>query len=1422
MRKTVTLGQLFAGATIAIAIVVVAAFTLFVRESHRSILVAAQRQQELVAGRVEARVVRELGRAERVLENVERAIHAGAVSVDEPLALETALFTRIIDDEHLEEVTFTRADLLEVRPGRSAARSRGSLAALGVSELERRRRHEEHAPRGRRPLRRARRAIGARTPRSRRRPSGPTAPPRIRRRTRRSRWQPRRAFVERAIWSDLHWSELDHAVPQRERRVVVSVQKAIEDRAGHFLGVVRVGLVTNELDAIARVQSAPGDAEDVQRIALLATAPKHGTPRLVARIDPSDRMVTEDDEIRVASDRPPPEIRDLLRSPIVRGLDRAHPNAAGLLVVDGEPWLATLREIDLGEGGTSGWMVAVLAPESRYTAEFVAFERQFMSAFAITIGVLLAIGAATVIALRRGLSRVTTATTRMRTFDFAPVSDKSRIKDIDEVMHGLERAKTVVRAMGKFVPIDLVRRLYESNEEPELGGEMLDVALMFTDIEGFTTLAEKLPPDVLAKRLGDYLAAMTTAIEATGGTIDKYIGDAVMAIWNAPTRVPHYGVHACRATLACMKATKELYASSAWSGLPALDDALRPPRGARDGRQLRSAHAAHLHGARRRREPGGAARAALQAVRRGHARERSDRADSAKDEFVFRRIDRVAVKGKTAGIDVYELLGAKGDDIDELPRARRYEEAFDAYLARDFERAIRLHRAADRRGPPQRGPRRAMPPPRRASSARRVDGRARRGVEVSKRASHQSSGSAVVSLREHVIDGERAGTEDGDHHEDEEVRRLLEPDEIEEAVDVAALRGEDRDDHAHDERDRREPREEPDHERRAAQELAPTDHHRVQAGRRDVQGREELRHLLDVVDLAPPRRQKDEPDREPAEQQRDAFQPREGGHRLVTNDEHVVCDSLRHVAILSPHRAKALLLSTILNNERGNERYVRLRPSRALLAIGVLLSLGAASSCGAASSTAATAPRPQERLAPSPATSGADGAVAWSYEIAVDAALDLDVRATFHGPIDVPLVVDPAATRFVTAVEVEEPTGWRKTDLGDARWASACASTCTLRYHFRLRDAAKALGDVDVAILSGGAIFAPPSTWLARPRSAGAASRASYRFHVVTPPGVRFATGIRAASGAARAGAGAVQGTYEAPIASLEEAAFAGFGALRVGHLADPGIERAIAPDVSFSDDVVTHWLKAEVDAVTSYFGHAPDDYAMLFIAPGTSDDTGGKTLGGGGASLLVRLGKNVKARDLDDDWVVAHELIHVAFPDLDRRYTWFSEGLATYAEPIARERMGLVKREKVWAEMLEGFPQGLPGPNDGGLDGTREWGRTYWGGALYFFLADVRIRERTNGAKSLEDALHAVVATGGNVEGMWPLARVLDIGDAATGTNVLHELYDELGPKRGNVDLDAVLRRLGVRLDGHVVRFDDRAPLAAARDAILPALPKK
>jgi predicted metalloprotease with PDZ domain len=167
------------------------------------------------------------------------------------------------------------------------------------------------------------------------------------------------------------------------------------------------------------------------------------------------------------------------------------------------------------------------------------------------------------------------------------------------------------------------------------------------------------------------------------------------------------------------------------------------------------------------------------------------------------------------------------------------------------------------------------------------------------------------------------------------------------------------------------------------------------------------------------------------------------------------------------------------------------------------------------------------------------------------------------------------------------------------------------------------------------------------------------------------------------------------------------------------------------------------------------------------------------------------------------------------RAHAWFSEGLASYVEPIARVRAGLLDEKKMWAELVAGMPQGLPGPNDHGLDGNGEWGRVYWGGALYFLQADVEIRRRTRGAHSLESALRAVIATGENAETEWPITRVLEVADAATGAGVLREQYQKMGLAPGTVDLEELWKRLGVVPEAGTVRFDDAAPDAHIRKSM-------
>jgi hypothetical protein len=157
--------------------------------------------------------------------------------------------------------------------------------------------------------------------------------------------------------------------------------------------------------------------------------------------------------------------------------------------------------------------------------------------------------------------------------------------------------------------------------------------------------------------------------------------------------------------------------------------------------------------------------------------------------------------------------------------------------------------------------------------------------------------------------------------------------------------------------------------------------------------------------------------------------------------------------------------------------------------------------------------------------------------------------------------------------------------------------------------------------------------------------------------------------------------------------------------------------------------------------------------------------------------------------------------------------------EPIARARIGLVTDEKYWKDLLWGLPKGLPQEGDEGLDRTPTWGRTYWGGALFWFMADLEIRERTRGQRSLRDALQAILDAGGNATEKWDLHRIIEVGDRATGTTVLKELHDQMGTHPVATPLDAIFEQLGIREQDDRVIFNDNAPLAALRHAMTRSL---
>ena len=427
------------------------------------------------------------------------------------------------------------------------------------------------------------------------------------------------------------------------------------------------------------------------------------------------------------------------------------------------------------------------------------------------------------------------------------------------------------------------------------------------------------------------------------------------------------------------------------------------------------------------------------------------------------------------------------------------------------------------------------------------------------------------------------------------------------------------------------------------------------------------------------------------------------------------------------------------------------------------------------------------------------------YDIRLVGEGALDVRAYVPKGARGTLRVDPNSVPYVTKMTI----GAHAIGLGGS--LDECEREgCELAYTFDLGRAARELDDVDTASQEGETLVAPPSTWLVVP--SGLSPETRVRFSVNVPPPNRFVSG-------ASVPVGAPPNTYEFALADLEMSPYSAFGRFerRTLSVGNASVEIARAPGtLGVTDDEITAWTRASFESVVAYFGQPPVSHHALLIFPGKGPWVGaGKTLAGGGASIVMRVGDTATANQLDDDWVLTHEQCHLAGPSFPRHLAWIEEGLATYVEPMARVHTSRLSERDMWRGLFEGLPQGRPEAGDRGLDATPTWGRTYWGGAAFYFVADVEIRKATGNQKGLIDALRGVLSSGGNNLARWDVERWLTTADRASGTTVFHDLHRKMGEGTWYPDLPRLANELGVRVEKNTVTLNEHAPHATVRHAM-------
>ena len=256
-------------------------------------------------------------------------------------------------------------------------------------------------------------------------------------------------------------------------------------------------------------------------------------------------------------------------------------------------------------------------------------------------------------------------------FRLAPhPSPQSFVREVAVVADAVDRMKASLRSFGRYVPADLVREMLAQGQEARLGGETRCLTIHFSDIESFTTLSEHLTPTDLVRHLAEYLDCMSETIRDQQGTIDKFIGDGIMAFWNAPNAVPDHAAQACRAALRAQERLAALRPRWEAAGQPVFKARIGLHTGevivGNFGTEERFAYtamgdpvnlASRLEG---QNKAYGTYICASQAVR-----------DAAGPDFEWRRLDRVAVVGRSEGTDMYELLGERGTVAAEILRGPR-------------------------------------------------------------------------------------------------------------------------------------------------------------------------------------------------------------------------------------------------------------------------------------------------------------------------------------------------------------------------------------------------------------------------------------------------------------------------------------------------------------------------------------------------------------------------------------------------------------------------------------------------------------------------------------------------------------------------------------------------------------------------------
>jgi adenylate cyclase len=362
-------------------------------------------------------------------------------------------------------------------------------------------------------------------------------------------------------------------------------------------------------------------------------------------------------------------------------------------IIDGESYLMSFTPFDQQFGHR--WLIGAIVPEDDFVGPLRRSSLHMLgfAALALALSLLGVLFGSKL--LTRPIDAIIAETKRIRQFDLGGTFNlKSPIIEVDDLASSISAMKSGLQSFAAYVPKTLVRTIVMSGRGIEIGGERRALTILFTDIRDFTRRSEAMAPEAVLTLLSRYLEALSHCIQDHGGTIDKFIGDSVMAFWNAPLDDADHAINACRALLACHAATETLNADFQGKALE--------PLFTRFGLHTGEVVVGNVGSMER-----------TQYTALGDAVNLASRIEGlnkyygtqmlvtgaverfARDQFLFRGIDTVVPSGTSRPVELFELLAATDGKTHDTRSARfpwlnDWNAAVSEFRLRDWQHALEL------------------------------------------------------------------------------------------------------------------------------------------------------------------------------------------------------------------------------------------------------------------------------------------------------------------------------------------------------------------------------------------------------------------------------------------------------------------------------------------------------------------------------------------------------------------------------------------------------------------------------------------------------------------------------------------------------------------------------------------------------------